>query len=52
VAVEKCAKVPLLVIPCYEPDMPRIDGDESFFRQGRDVCPVAPGIHVSRRTFA
>jgi nitroreductase len=24
------AKVPLLVIPCYQPYLPRIDGDESF----------------------
>ena len=30
--VENMAKVPLLVIPCYEPYMPRIDGDESFYR--------------------
>jgi nitroreductase len=30
--VENMADVPLLVIPCYEPYMPRIDGDESFFR--------------------
>ena len=29
--VENLAKVPLLVIPCYEPYIPRIDGDESFF---------------------
>ena len=28
--VENLAKVPLLVIPCYEPYLPRIDGDESF----------------------
>ena len=30
--VENMAKVPLLVIPCYEPSTPRIDGDESFHR--------------------
>ncbi len=30
--VENMAKVPLLVIPCYEPYMPRIDGDESFYQ--------------------
>jgi nitroreductase len=30
--VENMAKVPLLVIPCYEPSMPRLDGDESFYR--------------------
>lgn len=29
--VENLAKVPLLVIPCYEPYIPRTDGDESFF---------------------
>ena len=29
--VENLAKVPLLVIPCYEPYIPRMDGDESFF---------------------
>ena len=28
--VENMAKVPLLVIPCYEPYLPRIEGDESF----------------------
>jgi nitroreductase len=28
--VENMAKVPVLVIPCYEPYLPRIDGDESF----------------------
>jgi nitroreductase len=28
--VVNMAKVPLLVIPCYEPYLPRIDGDESF----------------------
>ncbi|SOX55591.1 nitroreductase [Mycobacterium ahvazicum] len=28
--VENMAKVPLLVIPSYEPYLPRIDGDESF----------------------
>lgn len=30
--VEKIAKVPLLVIPCFEPYMPRVEGDESFHR--------------------
>jgi nitroreductase len=29
--VEHLAEVPVLVIPCYEPAMPRSDGDESFF---------------------
>lgn len=28
--VEHMASVPLLVIPCYEPYLPRIEGDESF----------------------
>ncbi|BBN47013.1 nitroreductase family protein [Mycobacterium avium] len=28
--VENLARVPMLVIPCYEPYFPRIDGDESF----------------------
>lgn len=28
--VENIARVPLLVIPCYEPYLPRIAGDESF----------------------
>ena len=28
--VENMAKVPLLVIPCYQPYLPRIEGDESF----------------------
>src|SRR5262249_5983503 len=28
--VENMARVPLLVIPCYQPYLPRIDGDESF----------------------
>jgi len=30
--VENMARVPLLVIPCYEPYLPRIEGDESFHR--------------------
>lgn len=30
--VENMAKVPLLVIPCYEPYLPRIAGDESFYQ--------------------
>jgi nitroreductase len=29
--VENLARVPVLVIPCYEPTMPRVDGDESFY---------------------
>jgi nitroreductase len=29
--VEHLAAVPLLVIPCYEPYLPRTDGDESFY---------------------
>jgi len=28
--VENMAKVPLLVIPCYQPYLPHIEGDESF----------------------
>jgi nitroreductase len=28
--VENMARVPLLVIPCYQPYLPRIDGDESI----------------------
>jgi nitroreductase len=30
--VERLAHVPVLVIPCYEPYVPRSDGDESFFQ--------------------
>ena len=30
--VENLASVPLLVIPCYQPYLPRIDGDESFYQ--------------------
>jgi nitroreductase len=30
--VDNLAKVPLLVIPCYQPYLPRIDGDESFYQ--------------------
>lgn len=29
--VENLARVPVLVIPCYEPTMPRTSGDESFY---------------------
>ncbi|GAC1412795.1 MAG: nitroreductase family protein [Mycobacterium sp.] len=29
--VENLARVPVLVIPCYEPTMPRTDSDESFY---------------------
>ena len=28
--VENMSRVPVLVIPCYQPYLPRIDGDESF----------------------
>ncbi|OBH88349.1 nitroreductase family protein [Mycobacterium sp. E2733] len=28
--VENMTRVPLLVIPCYQPYLPRMDGDESF----------------------
>ena len=30
--VEHLAEVPVLVIPCYEPSLPRADGDESFYQ--------------------
>ncbi len=30
--VENLANVPLLVIPCYQAYLPRIDGDESFYQ--------------------
>jgi nitroreductase len=30
--VENLADVPLLVIPCYQPYLPRIEGDESFYQ--------------------
>ncbi len=30
--VENMAEVPVLVIPCYEPYLPRIAGDESFYQ--------------------
>jgi len=30
--VANMARVPLLVIPCYQPYLPRIDGDESFYQ--------------------
>jgi nitroreductase len=30
--VENMAKVPMLVIPCYQPYLPRINGDESFYQ--------------------
>jgi nitroreductase len=30
--VENLADVPLLVIPCYQPYLPRIAGDESFYQ--------------------
>jgi nitroreductase len=30
--VENLANVPLLIIPCYQPYLPRIDGDESFYQ--------------------
>jgi nitroreductase len=30
--VENMANVPMLVIPCYQPYLPRIDGDESFYQ--------------------
>jgi nitroreductase len=30
--VEHMAEIPVLVIPCYEPYLPRTDGDESFYQ--------------------
>jgi nitroreductase len=33
--VENLANVPLLVIPCYQAYLPRIDGDESFYQATR-----------------
>jgi nitroreductase len=30
--VENLANVPLLIIPCYQPYLPRVDGDESFYQ--------------------
>jgi nitroreductase len=30
--VENIARVPRLVIPCYEPYLPRVEGDESFYQ--------------------
>lgn len=30
--VEHMAEIPALVLPCYEPTMPRSDGDESFYQ--------------------
>jgi nitroreductase len=30
--VENMPRVPMLVIPCYQPYLPRIDGDESFYQ--------------------
>jgi nitroreductase len=30
--VQNLAEVPLLVIPCYQPYLPRMDGDESFYQ--------------------
>lgn len=30
--VENMASVPVLVIPCYQPYLPRVDGDESFYQ--------------------
>lgn len=30
--VENMARVPMLVIPTYEPYLPRLDGDESFYQ--------------------
>jgi nitroreductase len=30
--VENMARVPMLVIPCYQPYLPRIDDDESFYQ--------------------
>jgi hypothetical protein len=35
--VENMAKVPVLVIPCYKPYLPRIDGDESFYHATLDA---------------
>lgn len=41
--VQNLAKVPLLVIPCYEPYIPRVEGDDSFFAATL-YCSIFPAV--------
>lgn len=50
--VEHLAAVPLLVIPCYEPYLPRTDGDESFYDATRygSIFPAVWNFQLALRT--
>lgn len=41
--VQNMARVPALVIPCYQPYLPRMDGDESFY-QGTLYGSIFPAV--------
>lgn len=45
--VENMAKVPMLIIPCYEPYIPRVAGDESFYQA---MVADAPSRRLSSST--
>jgi nitroreductase len=50
--VEHLAEVPLLVIPCYEPYLPRSEGDEHFFAATLygSIFPAAWNFQLALRT--
>ena len=50
--VEHLAQVPLLVIPCYEPTIPRAEGDESFYRATLygSIFPAVWNFQLALRT--
>lgn len=50
--VEHLGEVPALVIPCYEPSYPRVEGDESFHRATLygSIFPAVWNFQLSLRT--
>ncbi|MCV7153727.1 nitroreductase family protein [Mycolicibacterium pyrenivorans] len=50
--VENMARVPALVIPCYEPTIPRSEGDESFYRATLygSIFPAVWNFQLALRT--
>ncbi len=51
--VEHLGEVPVLVIPCYEPYLPRMDGDELFYPATLygSIFPAVWNFQLALRTF-
>jgi hypothetical protein len=50
--VEHLAEVPVQVIPCYEPSVPRTDGGESFYQETLygSILPAVWNFQLALRT--